>query len=187
MNYTQNYQLNQWEAADRVLREDFNRDNQKIDAALAEMAQKASYIPLKAESMQGEYQFSLQMDLSDIDWGQWQTVCMDIWTFNSQGGTAEVRVNGGGYRIPMGGSRQDGFATGRISPIESETYNPRPIRIYFMPMGDARNLVRAVSISDETMCFSYIGIPFSQLTAISVVTTGSAFRPGSRMAAWGLR
>ena len=34
MNYTQNYQLNQWEASDRVLREDFNRDNRKIDAAL---------------------------------------------------------------------------------------------------------------------------------------------------------
>ena len=34
MNYTQNYQLNQWEASDRVLREDFNSDNAKIDAAL---------------------------------------------------------------------------------------------------------------------------------------------------------
>ena len=34
MNYTQNYQLNQWDATDRVLRTDFNSDNQKIDAAL---------------------------------------------------------------------------------------------------------------------------------------------------------
>ena len=28
--------MNQWDAADRVLREDFNRDNRKIDAAIAE-------------------------------------------------------------------------------------------------------------------------------------------------------
>lgn len=33
-NYTPNYQLSQWEAADPVLREDFNADNLKIDAEL---------------------------------------------------------------------------------------------------------------------------------------------------------
>lgn len=41
MNCTENYQLNQWEKIDRVLMEDFNADNEKIDAALAEMAQLA--------------------------------------------------------------------------------------------------------------------------------------------------
>ena len=34
MNFTQNYQLNQWEALDKVQRTDFNADNAKIDAAL---------------------------------------------------------------------------------------------------------------------------------------------------------
>ena len=34
MKYTEHYQLNQWDAADRVLREDFNADNAKLDAAL---------------------------------------------------------------------------------------------------------------------------------------------------------
>ena len=33
-NYTTNYQLNQWEPTDQVLRTDFNVDNAKIDAAL---------------------------------------------------------------------------------------------------------------------------------------------------------
>ena len=32
---TANYQLNQWEAEDKVLRTEFNADNAKIDAALA--------------------------------------------------------------------------------------------------------------------------------------------------------
>ena len=36
--YTQNYQLNQWAAEDKVRRVDFNADNQKIDAALAGLA-----------------------------------------------------------------------------------------------------------------------------------------------------
>ena len=33
-NHTTNYDLNQWEAADKVLRTEFNEDNAKIDAAL---------------------------------------------------------------------------------------------------------------------------------------------------------
>ena len=39
-NYTSSYQLCQWEAGDKVLRTDFNEDNQKIDAALGGMATK---------------------------------------------------------------------------------------------------------------------------------------------------
>ncbi len=34
MNKTSNYQLNQWELHDRVMMQDFNADNAKIDAAL---------------------------------------------------------------------------------------------------------------------------------------------------------
>ena len=37
MKQTSNYQLNQWDPEDRILREDFNADNSKIDAALAEV------------------------------------------------------------------------------------------------------------------------------------------------------
>ena len=33
--YTEHFQLSQWEKADKVLMEDFNADNVKIDAALA--------------------------------------------------------------------------------------------------------------------------------------------------------
>ena len=35
MTKTENYQLNQWEKNDRVLMDDFNEDNTKIDAAIA--------------------------------------------------------------------------------------------------------------------------------------------------------
>ena len=39
MTKTTNYQLNQWAKSDRVLMEDFNTDNAKIDAALAAKAE----------------------------------------------------------------------------------------------------------------------------------------------------
>ena len=38
MQYTSTYQLNQWEKTDRVLRTDFNNDNQKIEEALMNVA-----------------------------------------------------------------------------------------------------------------------------------------------------
>ena len=34
MNHTTNYQLNQWAKSDRLMMDDFNADNTKIDAAL---------------------------------------------------------------------------------------------------------------------------------------------------------
>ena len=34
MQHTQNYQLSRWEKDDRIMMEDFNADNEKIDAAL---------------------------------------------------------------------------------------------------------------------------------------------------------
>ena len=37
MKQTEHYQLNQWEANDKVQRTDFNADNAKIDAALGQM------------------------------------------------------------------------------------------------------------------------------------------------------
>ena len=35
MNQTPNYQLNQWDKSDRIMMEDFNADNAKLDAALS--------------------------------------------------------------------------------------------------------------------------------------------------------
>lgn len=38
MTQTPNYKLNQWAAEDRILREEFNRDNQRVDDALTALA-----------------------------------------------------------------------------------------------------------------------------------------------------
>ena len=61
MNQTSNYQLNQWDAEDRILREDFNRDNEKIDAALAAEAAAREAV---AESLKGKL-YSLITAIAD--------------------------------------------------------------------------------------------------------------------------
>jgi len=42
MTHTQTYNLNQWEPNDRILREDFNADNAKLDAALRSLSSSLS-------------------------------------------------------------------------------------------------------------------------------------------------
>ena len=42
MNKTANFQLTQWEKTDRIMMEDFNRDNAAIDAALKSNADGAA-------------------------------------------------------------------------------------------------------------------------------------------------
>ena len=41
-NFTKNYSLSQWERSDKVLMDDFNADNAKIDAALAAKADQTA-------------------------------------------------------------------------------------------------------------------------------------------------
>ena len=70
MNRTENYALTQWEATDRIMMEDFNADNAKIDAALkaeqetrtaavteltAQLAQKALASDLQGLIVTGTY------------------------------------------------------------------------------------------------------------------------------------
>ena len=42
MEKTNQYQLNQWDAGDRILREDFNRDNANVEAGLVALGQRVT-------------------------------------------------------------------------------------------------------------------------------------------------
>lgn len=58
---TENYGLSQWAAEDAVLREEFNRDNAKVDVVLANMVTKETFsqvldqVSKKGEIMVGVY------------------------------------------------------------------------------------------------------------------------------------
>lgn len=95
MNKTANFQLTQWEKTDRIMMEDFNRDNAAIDAAL-----KANADGVAAETAAREAAdtalastsgFQLLQTISctnisengnsgdfplNIDWSQWAEICL---------------------------------------------------------------------------------------------------------------
>lgn len=86
-NHTTNYQLCQWEATDKVLRTDFNQDNQKIDAALAGLRDRGLLVPLKTVVTTQSNQSSITLDVSNITWADWQHVALD-WYLPSGAGTS---------------------------------------------------------------------------------------------------
>ncbi len=126
MTKTTNYQLNQWDATDRVLREDFNSDNRKIDAAIKAVYGAIPYVKLLdvVTEVQAE---QIDLDLSEID-------CTKYWQFDlfasvSSTDTAYiyVRCNGftEGYRLntldasalfylPAVGGENPGYVKGTI-------------------------------------------------------------------------
>ena len=92
MNYTENYQLNQWEQTDRVLMDDFNADNAKLDAALkanadavTALANRSRFTKLREVNI-ANYTTSAELYLDDVDWSQWDKVHVDIMTSNAQQG-----------------------------------------------------------------------------------------------------
>ena len=141
LNYTKHYQLNQWDAVDRVLREDFNADN-------------------LAETVTTESVHTLLYDLPSIDWANWQIVRIDLRLINGNGGNGEVSLNGGGqYTSIMGGSSSTPFFITTLQ-TEAAPETRAPGRIFLLPMGEPDTDVRAVSIGAYGFCYSILNVPY---------------------------
>lgn len=88
-NYTEHYGLCQWEATDQVLREEFNADNAKLDAALSQMP----YVKIASlKTQQDTEQFS--MDVSQINFEDYLRVDLFFLRAPRQNSPVSLRVNG---------------------------------------------------------------------------------------------
>ena len=70
---TTNFGLNQWTAADKVLREEFNRDNVKLDTNLEAIRAACPYVKIK-ELVTESAVASVNLDVSDVDFTQYLKV-----------------------------------------------------------------------------------------------------------------
>ena len=72
-NFTKHYSLSQWERSDKVLMDDFNADNAKIDAALRDTR------PYLIRSWVTEEEAAkVDFDISGIDWKPYTWVFIDV-------------------------------------------------------------------------------------------------------------
>lgn len=87
MTKTEHYQLNQWEKTDRILREDFNEDNRKIEAALCSVPY-TKILHVKTETAQQTVDLQVA-DLKLVQYASVQLYC----SIPCQGVTVNLRVN----------------------------------------------------------------------------------------------
>ena len=75
-SYTENYGLCQWEPGDNFVRTEFNQDNARIDAALAELEERklGPCEVIKTFTTGNSPTRRLTMDLSNVSWDQWTFV-----------------------------------------------------------------------------------------------------------------
>ena len=184
MLQTTNYQLNQWDPEDRILRTDFNSDNQKIDAALKSqadaLANTSIFTPIK-EVVLNEISRNLQITLEDVDWNQWHFVVMDAMLLTEDDGSATVRNS-------LTTDTYFGMATTNdIAKEESSWYGPS--RLILFCNHDQRTTINSLSIEKGTTEFYNMGSKFQGLSSLYYISFGSTsdLQPGSKVQVWGVK
>ena len=87
MTTTEHLQLNQWAPEDRILRQDFNADNAKLDALASQV------LPTLIREVVTESDAdTVELDLSDIDWSQWSRVIIESVAICSEGGASNSGI-----------------------------------------------------------------------------------------------
>lgn len=91
MNYTENYQLPQWVESDRVLMEDFNDTNAKVDQALAENKEFCTNFVKLRETVSSGNTTQLDINVADLNLSQYCCLLVDV-QLNGGAGAA-IRFN----------------------------------------------------------------------------------------------
>lgn len=177
MKQTQNYQLNQWEMTDRIQMEDFNADNAKVDAALAEekaareavetelsgqigaLSSKAGMQLIRSVTLHGTADVAMALPLSDIDWAAWKAVHIVLEFSNAylQGLTlylnASTKLSGITCSI--------GTATPRFHGV-------------FYPMNNPAALLTGISVGDSPEWLNP-GLMYSAVNNITILSGNSGY------------
>ena len=93
MRKTANYQLNQWDPGDRILREEFNADNARIDAAIAAV-KAGNYYELLADVTTAQSCMQLDLDLSEIDFTRYSQLIVHPVLYSDTVHVGYIRLNG---------------------------------------------------------------------------------------------
>lgn len=178
MLQTTNYQLCQWEPSDRILRTDFNRDNEKIDTALAAAAGQSILRPIR-EIVTTESATSIRIQLDDIDWSQWQSIVVDAELLSNNKGTVKIEFDNS---TEVGSAYSNGE-----SVQESSRYGPS--RLILFCNQNVQCSVNALSLCYQTAEFLPLSHRFSYISYLdySGAITNLTFAVGCRFRIWGVK
>ena len=176
-NFTTNYQLNQWEPTDQVLRTDFNADNAKLDAALGVLTgNKLGRSQLLQTVTAGSADKLLTLSTTNIDWNEWESIIVLVsrqggFTTSSQ--TISCNVNNGS--VPAYCTA----GTGLFSCTLGLTF------LVLFPWHDASQNVSAIYFG-QSSGVGWTKTPYSQITSLGI-TSSSYILSGTTVAMRGIR
>ena len=180
MNKTANFQLNQWEKTDRILMDDFNADNAKIDAA---MLGKKLLLDYTTE----EEALTVEVPLTGVDWGSCAVAVIKIIPSETQAspdglwvyfGSSSYQANQGKCRSIVMGTAYDYFAEASLSGEN--------LIFLFVGHNPNQNISGLTFYGYDVYACSF-GYSFSKQTVLKIYNRGSAkTAAGTRVQIWGL-
>ena len=170
-NYTTNYQLNQWEPTDQVLRTEFNADNVKIETALDG---KLSTIEVVAEITTTSNSMYFSLDLTGVDWNQWSIVAA---VSNPLLYTAERT----GFSVDCPTVNIERELSGEVTPLAG------PNLYLLFPMRDGGRQIRYLIFPGGQMAASAQGT-YNDITGLTLSSNAAnGLRKGSSITVYGIR
>lgn len=140
MTQTENYKLNQWERSDRILMEDFNADNAKIEAALG---RKLEVVELLDETIEADEAARLDFYFKDVM--PWDCTAIFIEIYTPRYDTYHMTVAGSNYYT-------NEFTTDLASYIGFPFKNPE-CYITFLPAGGGVDVSRSNTFKYKQLSF----------------------------------
>ena len=183
MTQTTNYHLNLWDPSDRILREDFNGDNAKLDAALAEHTQQLAGRLCRAQIIQDyvttEITKEIIVDTSALQWGEWEWVALLFDQGFSLSQDTEI------IRVALGDPVVSTYCSASHSNYFAES-RPNPFLVGFLPRHDAARAIQGFYLGSHCGVGAGEGT-FSQINCIRLLYQHPSYSlsPGIHIQLWG--
>lgn len=186
MNKTTNYELNQWEKTDRILMDDFNRDNTTIDAAIKAEADRVAGLPHGTLLCGGATEADVEqvnLDVSQVDWSQYLMAVVEVQ------GTKPLNV-----RLYINGSSDSGCLYAHVGSSASSSggiaYLGSICSAYYVTIpvlySGGHSFPAVNPTPDGT--FGYCSKTLDSLTALTLEPNNSTTIPaGTVVRLWGVR
>ena len=180
MNYTENYQLPQWVASDRVLMADFNDAMSKTDQALLGLEEKSLFTKLKEVTVPAQ-SGDVTLDISGINWGAYRYVLMDA-ELNGYG-DCDLRFNRSTEYSYVRLSESSGSGRGFSCMFMSGHLWCR-----FFVGKDAALPAQSVSMGSQ-LCYSNKGPAYQDIATLQLVVSYDSYyiSAGSKLTFWGMK
>ena len=187
-NHTENYNLNLWEPTDKFVREEFNENTNKLDAALACHPSAELLWSATVEETE-EPVNNLKFDLSNVDWSRYMALVLIVDTSADNGFSIEMGAGGKSihlYRHATGGMGQNRFTF---------SYNAKNLTMIVPVFYDSSHAAMALSFgstatsyADGSLTGGGSSAPLSRCSQLTITRYESAaFAPGDRAVLWGIK